>query len=70
MIEPIPAVPGQPERFDYKDTRNGTTSLFLISEPLLEWRAVKMTGRTAVDLSEVVDVRTSGFQSFIQIFIF
>ena len=54
-IEPIPAEPGQPERFDYESTRNGTADLFLISEPLLGWRAVKVTDRrTAVDFAEVV----------------
>ncbi len=55
VAEPIPAGPGQPERFDYEYTRNGTADLFRISEPLLGWRAVKVTGRrTAVDFAEVV----------------
>ena len=55
MIEPIPAEPGQPERFDYEYTRNGTANLFMISEPLLGWRAVQVTERrTAVDFAEVV----------------
>jgi len=55
VIEPIPAEPGQPERFDYEYTRNGTANLFMISEPLLGWRAVKVTARrTAVDFAEVV----------------
>ena len=55
VIEPIPAEPGQPERFDYESTRNGTANLLLISEPLLGWRAVKVTERrTAVDFAEVV----------------
>jgi hypothetical protein len=30
---PLPAEPGQPERFDDDYTRNGTANLFLISEP-------------------------------------
>jgi hypothetical protein len=34
VVEPIPAGPGQPERFDYEYTRNGTANLFMISEPL------------------------------------
>src|SRR5262249_35802588 len=35
--------------------RNGTANLFMISEPLLGWRAVKVTERrTAVDLAEVL----------------
>jgi hypothetical protein len=55
VIEPIPAEPGQPERFDYEYTRNGTANLFMISEPLLGWRAVHVTDRrTAVDFAEVV----------------
>ena len=55
VIEPIPAEPGQPERFDYEYTRNGTANLFMISEPLTGWRAVKVTDRrTAVDFAEVV----------------
>ena len=55
VIEPIPAEPGQPERFDYEYTRNGTANLFMISEPLLGWRAVHVTERrTAVDFAEVI----------------
>ena len=30
VIEPIPAGPGRPERFDYEYTRNGTANLFMI----------------------------------------
>lgn len=44
-IQPLPAEPGQPERFDYEYVRNGTANLFMISEPLLGWRAVKVTER-------------------------
>ena len=55
VIEPIPAEPGQPERYDYEYTRNGTANLFMVSMPLLGWRAVKVTDRrTAVDFAEVV----------------
>jgi len=55
VIKPIPAGPGQPERFDYEYTRNGPANLFMISEPLPGWRAVKVTDRrTAVDFAEVV----------------
>jgi hypothetical protein len=55
VIEPIPAAPGRPERFDYEYVRNGTANLFMISEPLLGWRAVKVTERrTAVDFAEVL----------------
>lgn len=54
-VQPLPAEPGQPERFDYEYVRNGTANLFMISEPLLGWRAVKVTKRrTATDFAEVV----------------
>jgi hypothetical protein len=54
-IEPIPAGPGQPERFDHEYVRDGTANLFMVSMPLLGWRAVHVTGRrTAVDFAEVV----------------
>jgi len=55
VIEPMPAAPGQPERFDYEYVRNGTANLFMISMPLLGWRAVRVTDRrTAMDFAEVV----------------
>ena len=47
--------PGQPARFDYEYTRNGTANLFMISEPLLGWRHVRVTERrTAMDFAEVL----------------
>lgn len=55
VIEPIPAEPGRPQRYDSEYVRNGTANLFMISEPLLGWRAVKVTERrTAVDFAEVL----------------
>ena len=55
VAQPIPAAPGQPERFDYEYVRNGTANLFMVSEPLLGWRTVFVTGRrTAVDFAEVL----------------
>jgi hypothetical protein len=55
VIEPIPAAPGRPERYDYEYTRNGTANLFMISMPLLGWRAVQVTERrTALDFAEVI----------------
>ena len=52
---PIPAEPGQPERFDYEYVRNGTANLFMISEPLLGTRHVIVTERrTAPDFAEVL----------------
>jgi hypothetical protein len=54
-VQPIPAQPGQPERFDYEYVRNGTANLFMISEPLAGWRHVMVTQRrTAKDFAEVV----------------
>lgn len=54
-VQPLPAEPGQPERFDYEYVRNGTANLFMISEPLLGWRAVQVTERrTAKDFAAVV----------------
>ena len=55
VVEPIPAEPGQPERYDYESIRNGTANLFMVTMPLLGWRAVHVTERrTAVDFAEVV----------------
>jgi DDE superfamily endonuclease len=52
---PLPPGPGQVERFDSEYVRNGTVNLFMISEPLLGWRAVQVTERrTAVDFAEVL----------------
>jgi hypothetical protein len=57
VIRPIPARPGQPERFDHEYLRNGTANLFMVSEPLAGWRHVEVTERrTAVDLAEIVRV--------------
>jgi hypothetical protein len=54
-VQPLPPEPGQPQRFDYEYVRNGTANLFMISEPLLGWRAVHVTERrTAKDFAEVL----------------
>ena len=54
-VQPIPAEPGQPERFDYEYVRHGTANLFMISEPLAGWRHVMVTERrTAKDFAEVL----------------
>jgi hypothetical protein len=43
-----------PERFDDEYVRTGTANLFMISEPLLGWKAVSVTGRrTAKEFAEV-----------------
>jgi len=55
VVHPLPAAPGQPERFDYEYVRNGTANLFMISEPLAGWRHVMVTERrAAVDFAEVL----------------
>jgi hypothetical protein len=55
VAQPLPPAPGQPERFDYEYVRNGTANLFMVSEPLLGWRAVQVTQRrTAKDYAEVL----------------
>jgi hypothetical protein len=54
-IQPIPAAPGQPARFDPEYVRHGTANRFLVFEPLLGWRHVEVTERrTAKDFAEVV----------------
>lgn len=42
---PLPATPGQPERFDYEYQRNGTANVFMFCEPLRGWRRVQVTDR-------------------------
>jgi hypothetical protein len=52
---PLPARPGEPERYDYEYIRNGTANLFMVFEPLLGWRAARVTERrTAKDFAEVL----------------
>jgi transposase len=52
---PLPARPGEPERYDYEYVRNGTANLFMVFEPLLGWRAAQVTERrTAKDFAEVL----------------
>lgn len=54
-LVPIPAEPGQPERFDYEYERNGTANLFMICEPMVGWRRVEVTQqRTAVDYAHLL----------------
>ena len=58
---PLPAAPGQVERFDYEYRRNGTVNLFVILDAHRPWRKVKVTERrTAGDFAqcmrELVDV--------------
>jgi transposase len=59
--QPIPAAPGQLERYDYEYKRNGTANLFVVVDVHHPWRKVKVTDRrTAEDyaqfMRELVDV--------------
>ena len=58
---PLPAEPGQPERYDYEYQREGTCNLFAFLQPLAGWRHIKVTNqRTAIDfaycMKDLVDV--------------
>ena len=49
---PIPAQPGQRERYDCEYRRNGTVNLFVFLDTQRPWRKVKITDRrTAVDFA-------------------
>src|SRR4051812_6592224 len=51
--QPIPAAPGQLERYDYEYRRNGTVNLFVFLDAHRPWRRVKVTAqRTARDFAE------------------
>lgn len=51
--QPIPAKPGQLERYDCEYRRNGTANLFIFLDVHEPWRHVKVTDqRTAIDFAE------------------
>lgn len=59
--QPMPAEPGQIERYDCEYKRNGTANLFIFLDVHRPWRKVKVTGsRAAVDFAacmrELTDV--------------
>ena len=59
--QPIPAAPGQFERYDCEYKRNGTANLFIFLDAHRPWRKIKVTdSRTAVDFAacmrELTDV--------------
>ena len=59
--QPVPAQPGQRERYDYEYRRNGTVNLFVTFDPHRGWRNIKVTDRrAAVDyahcMRDLVDV--------------
>jgi transposase len=47
--EPIPAKPGQLERYDCEYKRNGTANLFIFLDVHRSWRKVKVTDRRAAE---------------------
>ena len=50
--QPIPAMPGQLERYDCEYKRNGTANLFILLDVHRSWRGVKVTdSRAAVDFA-------------------
>jgi hypothetical protein len=52
---PVLAAPGQPAREDYEYERKGTANLFMVTEPLVGQRRVKVTERrTMIDFAELV----------------
>ena len=59
--QPIPAAPGQLERYDYEYRRNGTVNLFVVLDVNRPWRKVKVTERRAAEdyaqcMRELTDV--------------
>jgi len=52
---PVPTSPGQPARYDYEYKRNGVANLFMMFEPLIGKRHVKVTQRrTKIDWAHCV----------------
>jgi transposase len=52
---PIPVEPGKPERVDYEYERKGTCNLFVLVEPLADWRHIEVTKQwTMQDYAKVV----------------
>jgi transposase len=59
--QPIPAAPGQLERYDYEYRRNGTVNLFVVLDVHRPWRKVKVTERRTAEeyaqcMRELVDI--------------
>jgi len=63
--EPIPAAPGQPQRYDCEYRRNGTANLFVFLDAHKSWRHVKVTDQWtardfAVCMRDLVDINYPG----------
>ena len=69
---PLPAEPGQVERYDYEYERNGVRNLFMFFEPLAGWRHVEVTEHRkkqdyAHQVKSLVDVYRSEAEKIILI---
>jgi hypothetical protein len=52
---PVPAAPGRPARQDYEYERRGVCNLFMVTEPLRNWRDVTVSARrTRIDWAHCV----------------
>jgi len=52
---PLPARPGEPEKYDFEYERNGVSHLFMLFAPLEGWRNVKVTDHhTREDWAQVI----------------
>lgn len=52
---PLPARPGEPEKYDFEYERNGVSHLFMLFAPLEGWRTVKVTDHhTREDWAQVI----------------
>ena len=63
--QPIPATPGQIERYDCEYRRNGTANLFVFLDVNRPWRKVKVTERRAAEdfaacMRDLADVHYPG----------
>ena len=60
--QPLPPLPGEPERYDYEYERHGTANIFMFTEPLGGWRRVSVTEHHtkvdwALEVRDLLDVR-------------
>src|SRR5260221_14041646 len=63
--QPIPAEPGQIERYDCEYKRNGTANLFVFLDAHRSWRKVKVTdSRAAVDFAACMRSAARRFSAF------
>ena len=46
--QPLPAQPGQPQRYDYEYRRMGTCNLFMVFQPARGWRQVTVTRQRTI----------------------